>query len=371
MAEPNPQDAVYLFGNRPLLLEFSDQLLGTMVRRGSRELLLSVDVDRLCEALSDQRDSLLALRCQRAVDPERVTQLYNRQMDEHAQYGDFGILNAPVVLGHCAELQHPMTNHYGITIIDGQHRIEVLKEIRAKNPHMLYGYRTVIRVFLATSVGDLEDYFREINRNWVPVPLYNLTPVIQGAVDRIIGWMIEKYGGCYFTESRVAKRPQILLGQLREKLGENVLLHKVLDTYRLNPSAAIEYICHKFDEYNLYLYRADLQKFYVAGISEDRAVVDNLITLCVTCPNHREALLFPAVWDYVWITRALEHQSVNAPVGTPSALMNTMAPMAPMAPMVPMTPTVLTPMALPASRVPSRIPVPPQRPAHGKFPFIQ
>jgi hypothetical protein len=192
----------------------------------ANEVILRIHVAKLIQLLSPSHN--FYLNGQRQVDLERVGNLYKEQTHDFMTTKTFSIINAPIVLGHCHSKMTP-DNPYGLAIVDGQHRLDVIKELYGDEKYRqdLQQVLCLVRIKKASTESELQQFFVTINKNWEPVPQYHLDVRMGFVIDGVLD-MLRKNYPAHITTANV-QRPQINLVSLKAQLSKSDKLREIIN----------------------------------------------------------------------------------------------------------------------------------------------
>lgn len=257
------------------LEQFIALLGGTTVINIGIELVIKTSVARLVRALEPRHEFILD--GQRAVDNERVEIMYNSQRADYDRTNHYRISTTIISLGFCTTQNKPK-------ILDGQHRLAVLSRILHFHPETLVNEEIFVKILVTDSEMEQREHFQAINRNYVPVPLYNIDETTRSVVDGVLRWFKVSFDGFFFRTSETGdvNRPFINLDgcgkNLRDWLSDNQTVKNIIGEKNGDVETSIQTICGKLERYNNVLKRRDSEYFMV---NDKDSVCNNAYNKCL------------------------------------------------------------------------------------------
>jgi hypothetical protein len=243
------------------LKQFIVHMGGEIVVDNVSEVVVVVPVLDLIRILTPIQDFYLT--GQRSIDEERVESMYMFQVNEYKTTGHYSIATTMISLGYCSTLHNPK-------VLDGQHRLAVLRRVGKFYPNTLTNERTFIKIFKVESETDMLERFQIINRNYVPVPLYNLDENLKAIVDGVIRWFRLSFDLSFFRTPPTGEvlRPHINLDglgkNLRDWLSDNKRVQDLVAGQNVDISKSIQLICDKLESRNNYLKNRNSEDFMIS-----------------------------------------------------------------------------------------------------------
>ena len=267
---------------------FIQQVGGEVVISTDSEVIFKVSVQRLLKSLEPIQHFYLA--GQRSVDEDRVEKLMNSQLHEYEDKKHYGITTTMIILGFCRQhVGAPLDenckptnkNEFGLVVLDGQHRLSVFRRLRMFHEDTLTNEITLVKICKLKQESDLLEHFQTINKNYVPVPMYNLDDQIKGVVDGVINWLKKSFDAKFFrTPNGEASRPFIKLETVRDKLSNSQRLHDLIREKGGDIEKCISYVCYQISSYNKFL--SELSPETLSYEKDDYKVVSNAHTKCLS-----------------------------------------------------------------------------------------
>lgn len=248
--EPTTSNDPFAFMLGPLFDEQKviDAFGGKLVFRNKKELLMTVPVTKLINNTRPLKEFVLK-HVQRDIDHERVEKISLMQREEYKRSGIYPIASTIIILGKCpqAVTEH---NPFGLRIVDGQHRRGAWVDINTYDPTSCAGQLTLVKICSYTTLIEMEEDFRIINDNWVPVNKYHLKVIVKDVVDGVVEWMKKTYSKSFFRPTEKPQRPHINLIQVCHALAENDRVLSLIDSTDNDILRIIKIICNRITKYN-------------------------------------------------------------------------------------------------------------------------
>jgi hypothetical protein len=246
---------------------------------------------------------------QRDIDHARIDQLVEEQEAEFKTCGGYGITSGVIVLGHCdsplQENKYGFTaNEYGLWIVDGQHRLEVLQVLKCIKNADLTGVTISVRIYKAASPEDLKAYYIKINKTMAPHSPYELIEKVTKVIDLVKKGYEDYYNKWFFSTSERAPRPKQSMARLKKELtsaSPNSKLIQMIEHCTDTEACAME-ILDKFKRYNDTLSLVSYIKF---GSNNSAAEQKRVFEMREECATHRPSLYLGLIPDFTWIDQAL------------------------------------------------------------------
>ena len=239
---------------------FIANVQATKIMDNPRETIIKVMVLNLLKTLSPI--DVYTFKEQRDLNEERVKQITLQQEEEFKQYNYFGITSTLIVLGQCSQLKNK-DNIDGIVVIDGAHRLAVLRQLRHSSPAMLVNQEILVKIHKSETPTELREYFIRINKNTDPVPKYNLDDSIKTIVDHVAAWFTTTFDPSFFKTSGRPQRPHVNLTLFKQDLSNARQLSDIIIKFEGDVKKTATYIVKKYADYNRYLSTKDAEEFAV------------------------------------------------------------------------------------------------------------
>lgn len=291
--------------------KFIQQVGGEIMISTDAEIIFKVKVSALIRGLEPIH--YFYLSGQRSVDDDRVDQLFESQIMEYQEKKHYGITTTMITLGYCYEhVGEPVNetgklmnkNQYGLVVIDGQHRLSVFRRIKMCKEDSLLTEVTLVKICKLSKESDLLKYFQLINKNYVPVPIYNLDDQIKGVVDDVITWFKQTFDRKFFkSPDGETNRPFVKMGTIRDKLSNSHSLHDLLMESGNDRNKCVNCVCQKFLTYNKYL--SSISPESLAYGQKDYKTCNNAHLKCLTATN---PLYLGMKRNYSWIEESFDYK---------------------------------------------------------------
>jgi len=242
----------------------------------------------------------------RPIDEKRCKDMYKRQIEIFRKRGYFTLFATnDIVLGSlrgknsCPE------------VIDGQHRLTIAKWIARDYPDQLKNIKLVVSIYYADNQKDLEDYFKEINRNSQAVPKCYLSKteldekVNKEALKFTNNYLLIHYLD-YISNSRNCKRPNMNLNVIYENLaGNRYFRHLVTDVEKDDNemTSAASLFFRQVKKYNEILKTKDAS-YFLKGVS--RGKQKSTINIFKKAHGKNPVLLIGMFPHGEWIQKVLD-----------------------------------------------------------------
>jgi len=267
----------WLTVKRSPLDQFINQLDGQIVISNEVEVVVITPVPNLLRLLTPIQDFYLV--GQRSVDEDRVEEMYKYQAKEYQSTGHYSITSTMISLGYCSSQDKPK-------LLDGQHRAAVMRRLLKFFPETLSKEVTFVKILKADTETDLLEYFQTINRNYVPVPVYNLDETMRDVIDGVLKWFKKSFDASFFKTPPTGQvqRPFINLDgccknlNLRDWLSNNPRIQELIAIQNGAVEQSIQLICGKLNGHNNVLKNLNPEDFM---ISEDDRACLNAHTKCL------------------------------------------------------------------------------------------
>lgn len=293
-----------------IIKEFIGDAKNLILLSHKNEILIKTYVTKLINVLTPIHQFYLPY--QRQIDEHRVAQIKDAQEREYAESNAYSITTTIITLGFCAKMIKD-DNPYGIGIVDGQHRMAVLRELQRFRPESLINEEIIVKIYNSPDSGKLYDYFVAINKNWEPVPLYNLNVQIRTVVDIVIHWMETTYDSYYFKDIRAphegeTHRPFMKLASIRDALSNCSLLSDIVNENADDTDKIGAIIIEKISSYNRQVL-AKMNPEDFATNENDGLTCRKAHTKIIERSESKKTtpLYLGMIRYYNWIQRALEH----------------------------------------------------------------
>lgn len=215
---------------------------------------------------------------QRDIDFKRIERLSNEQIDDYKKYNGYGIVLCPIVFGYCEQGNH--RNKYHMCVVDGNHRLNVLKELLHFSPVQLDGVDIPIRIFRAHTMEELRSYYVTINQNYVPHTPYDLDDTKKAICDGVTQWLRQQYDKCFFSPSEQPKRPNLSLKNLRMELSMSQPLRDIIEDHAGDVEHCVAHVCRQIDVFNRFLHNQDYVYFMKKQSTRERTACVNAHNKC-------------------------------------------------------------------------------------------
>jgi hypothetical protein len=239
--------------------------------------------------------------------------LLESQIEEYQQKQHYGIATTMVSLGFCQQhVGEPINeqgklmnkNQFGIVVLDGQHRLAVFRRLRKCHEETLSKEVTLVKICKLSKESDLHEYFQVINKNYVPVPMYNLDDQIKGVVDDVIEWFKHTFDSKFFkSPDGEAMRPFVKIETIRDKLSNSQSLHDLIMENGGDRDKCVDVVCNKFWTYNKYL--STVSPEFLAYGPKDYKTCNNAHLKCLTA---NKPLYLGMKKSYSWIEEAFDYK---------------------------------------------------------------
>lgn len=292
--------------------KFIQKVDGEIMISNNDEVIFKVKVLNLIQALEPIQ--YFYLSGQRSVDEDRVGKLFQSQLEEYQQKQHYGITMTMIVLGFC---QHHVgdpiddkckllnKNQHGLVVLDGQHRLAVLRRLKMCHENTLSKEVTLVKICRVSKEFDLREYFQVINKNYVPVPMYNLDDQIRGIVDDVLNWFKNSFDAKFFkSPSGETLRPFVKIETIRDKLSNSHSLHDLIIENEGEREKCVTIVCNKFLTYNRYL--ASLSSESFSHGSKDFNICENAHLKCLSASK---PLYLGMKKSYTWIEEAFGYKT--------------------------------------------------------------
>lgn len=232
---------------------FIQKVNGEIIIANYVELICKVKVLNLLQILEPIQ--LFYMKGQRCVDNERVDNMLKLQQDEYQQKQFYGITTTLIIMGFCQ--QHvgapvdangrPMNkNEFGLVVLDGQHRMAVFRRLKMWHEETLSSTLTLIKICKFNTEFELLEYFQLINKNYVPVPMYNLDDQIRVVVDDVLNWFSKSFDAKFFrSPSGETLRPFLKMETIRDKLSNSLSLREIISDNGGEQDNCVTIVCDK------------------------------------------------------------------------------------------------------------------------------
>lgn len=222
---------------------------GKIVFRNGNELVMTVLVTLLCTATENLKYFLMS-NVQRDIDWKRVEKMSSMQLEEYKRSGRFGIASTIITIGQCDLLVDPKSNPLGIKFIDGQHRRATWADIIQQAPEMCICQDILVKINKYKTVDAMEEDFRIINDNFVPVNRYFLNATIKDVADQVVNWLRETYPKTIFKMSDRPQVPFINLDIVRHHLGQCAQISAMIEKKRGDSQLVAKWVIKRLRSLN-------------------------------------------------------------------------------------------------------------------------
>jgi|UniRef100_A0A6C0BMK4 hypothetical protein len=302
-----------LFDDVPKSQQLFNQLIqalkGQLVLNYGHETIVKTYATQVITYLSPVH--LFSLPYQRPIDNDRVDTIRKAQLETYEHEQCYPITTTTIVLGCCPQLV-TKDNPCGTVVIDGQHRLAVLREIAQFKRETLINTDLLVKIYHSDHASEIHDYFVTINKHWEPVPLYNLDDKIKMIVDQVIAHLERQYNPFFFRKENLKTdvRPFIVIPHLKIQLSNNQRIKDLIDQLSGDIAKCVSTICKKFDAYNFQLSHRDAESFAI-NMTKDSSTCRNAHRKCL---EKDRPLFLGLEWHFRWIDTALAlPDTVNKP----------------------------------------------------------
>lgn len=286
--------------------QFIDQLKGRIIMFRKNETVIVTCVTHLLDVMKPLHVYYLPKHRQRDVDGIRVEQMTKLQEQEYFNNGHCGITSTMIILGQCDQFRTE-SNQYGIVIVDGQHRLNSLEFIRNRGSNILLNEEIIVKIHYSVHSSEIDEYFQVINKNWIPVPMYNLDDHMRQVVDKIVEWFRKSFDNkCFTSAVGGGQRPHLNLEHVKIHLSNSVEIKEIVGENDDMDRIADE-ICDKLLKYNRYLSRFNVSQFVTSkdSFSKIQSFVDKCL---VNSRGILGPLYLGMIQNYAWIHQAMDYK---------------------------------------------------------------
>lgn len=240
--------------------KFVDNLGGKVVVSNDNEIIILAPVLNLLRLITPIQNFYLPQ--QRSVDEDRVESMYLSQLKEYHIKGYYSITTTIISFGYCVGHETPK-------LLDGQHRTALLRRVNQFFPKTLANEMTLVKIFKVEQESELVELFQTINKNYVPVPMYNTDDTIREVIDGVLNWFRMSFDGVFFKTPPTGKvqRPFINLdgsgNNLRDWLSNNQKIQDIITGQSGDVSKSVQMICEKLGLRNDFLKNQNAEEFMV------------------------------------------------------------------------------------------------------------
>ena len=291
--------------------KFIQKVKGEIIISNNNEIICKIKMEELIQALEPIQHFYLP--GQRSVDEDRVEKLFKTQINEYQLQKHYGITTTMIILGHCPQhVGEPIDNNgklmnknqYGLVVLDGQHRLAIFRRLMTQNYETIANEITIVKIRKLPNESDLLGYFQIINKNYVPVPMYNLDDQIRSVVDNVLNWFKSSFDNKFFkAPDGETKRPFVKIETIRDKLSNSQRLHDIIVENGGDHDKCVVQVCNKFTIYNKYLSSLSPESF--AYGSKDYKICGNAHLKCITS---NKPLYLGMKKSYTWIEEAFDYK---------------------------------------------------------------
>lgn len=283
---------------RQIMAMFSGQI----ILKNKRELVMTVPVTKLIEKTRPLREFTLK-NVQRDIDHLRVEKMSLAQQETYKKTGTYPIASTIIILGRCEQASTD-NNPLGLRIIDGQHRRGVWVDLNKVSPEICATQLTLVKVCKFASLLEMEEAFRVINDNWVPINKYYLRLTVREVADGVATWMKKTYGSTMFRTSSTPQRPHINLEHVCKCLSETPKVLSLIDQSDNDTAQTIKVICLSFKRYNDYL--GQIAEDEPGALKEGRETMKSILKRIEKCNASDVPCFLGLESDCAWISHALD-----------------------------------------------------------------
>ena len=215
----------------------------------------------------------------RAINYDRCEEIYQSQVNAFRKNGYFNLFSIhDIVIGKSREDKE-------YSVIDGQHRLVVAKEIMKNFPEEANNIIITVTVIKTQTTNELEQRFKEINSNIASVPqLYLLSnddikEKTEEIVDRLMASVKARYNSAYFSKASRPQRPNLSLPRIADALkNHETFINWVEEKLRngMLVDDILNIVIHQLGKYNNFLKVQDANYFIMKQPASKSAITKKL-----------------------------------------------------------------------------------------------